>query len=208
LILNAGFEFRQPIIIDKGIQSVAGRKTSTYQMFPTVTEDLWFYRKDAKPYVRRFLKTHQRKMRLTAKQINTQLGVKTNGGGMWSIFTGDNIMAQFPTEEMWERLQKILGFDDLPYKKIAPTFNIIPGLTNVWSDIDFYHEKRIHPTQKPESLIGRIVQSCSNKGDMVLDPFSGSGTTAVVCQGLGRNFICFEKDEDYHKKSLERLNGR
>jgi site-specific DNA-methyltransferase (adenine-specific) len=60
-------------------------------------------------------------------------------------------------------------------------------------------KKNIHPTQKPEMLIEWIVKSSSKEGDLVLDSFSGSGTTAVVCKRLRRNFIGFEKDKKYYK---------
>ena len=45
---------------------------------------------------------------VTAKEINEMLGVKSNGGGMWSIYTGKNVCKQLPTEELWGKLQKIL----------------------------------------------------------------------------------------------------
>ena len=68
-----------------------------------------------------------------------------------------------------------------------------------------YNKQRSHPTQKPEALLYRILLASTNKGDLVLDPFSGSGTTAVVAKKLQRNFIGIEKDKDYVKLSKERL---
>ncbi|MFN4112182.1 MAG: site-specific DNA-methyltransferase, partial [Ignavibacteria bacterium] len=65
--------------------------------------------------------------------------------------------------------------------------------------------KKAHSTQKPEELLYRIIMATSNIGDIVLDPFSGSGTTAAVAKKLGRKFIAFEKDENYVKISVERL---
>ncbi len=57
-------------------------------------------------------------------------------------------------------------------------------------------EKRYgkHPTQKPEALLTRIILASSNPGDLVLDPFAGSGTSAVACARLGRRFVGFEED--------------
>lgn len=66
-------------------------------------------------------------------------------------------------------------------------------------------EKRIHPTQKPTDLFGMILRDYSKEGDLILDPFSGSGTTARACHNLKRNFICIEKDPDYWKASVEKL---
>lgn len=64
---------------------------------------------------------------------------------------------------------------------------------------------KIHPTQKPEELIERLVLASSNIGDLVLDPFSGSGTTAVVCKKTNRNFIGFELDKEYYDKAVDRI---
>jgi modification methylase len=54
-----------------------------------------------------------------------------------------------------------------------------------------------HPTQKPLKLIQQVLLTASNKGDLVLDPFIGSGTTAVVAKALGRNWIGIEKERKY-----------
>jgi site-specific DNA-methyltransferase (adenine-specific)/modification methylase len=54
-----------------------------------------------------------------------------------------------------------------------------------------------HPTQKPEKLLERIVLASSNKGDIVLDPFLGSGTTAVIAKKLGRKWIGIELEGNY-----------
>lgn len=65
--------------------------------------------------------------------------------------------------------------------------------------------QKAHSTQKPEELLYRIIISTSNPGDIVLDPFSGSGTTAAVAKKLGRNFLAFEKEPFYIQISNERL---
>ena len=64
-----------------------------------------------------------------------------------------------------------------------------------------------HPTQKPESLLERIIIASSNKGEVVLDPFLGSATTAVVAKRLGRKWIGIEKDDNYIKIAKKRLNN-
>lgn len=66
-------------------------------------------------------------------------------------------------------------------------------------------EKRIHPTQKPTDLFGMILRDYSKEGDLILDPFSGSGTTARACHNLKRRFICVEKDFDHWKASVKSL---
>jgi len=66
---------------------------------------------------------------------------------------------------------------------------------------------KAHPTQKPLKLIQQVLLSASNKGDLVLDPFMGSGTTAVVAEALGRKWIGIEKEEKYIKLINERVKN-
>lgn len=201
-----GFELRQQIILNKGMQAVSGRATKNYKMFPNVTESILFLYKDSKPFVKSFLKQRQKELGYTAKYINEQLGVKSNGGGMWSIYTGNNVCKQLPTEEIWNKLQNILNFK-MPYSKVCQTYNSQLGISDVWDDINFYEEKnRIHPTQKPLKLISRLVLASSNENDIVLDPFMGSGSTAISCILNERNYIGFEIDSEYHAKSIDRIN--
>lgn len=197
-------ELRQQIILDKGMRAVSGRATKNYKMFPNVTESILFIIKDNKRFIKPFLKSRQQALGLKAKEINEALGVKSNGGGMWSIYTGKNVCEQFPTEELWNKLSKILQFD-LPYKKLAQTFNPQMGYTDVWTDIDFYKEKRYHPTQKPVKLIERLIAASSNEGDIVLDPFSGCGSTQLSCIDLKRNYIAIELDKQYYETALKRI---
>jgi site-specific DNA-methyltransferase (adenine-specific) len=71
----------------------------------------------------------------------------------------------------------------------------------------FKERAGFHGCQMPEQLLGRIIRSCSNPGDTVLDPFSGSGTTLAVANKLGRKWIGFELSEDYAKKALKRIKA-
>lgn len=66
-------------------------------------------------------------------------------------------------------------------------------------------QKMEHLTPKPQELIERIIKASSNKGDLVLDCFVGSGTTAVVSKKLGRNFICSDADQKYVELSIKNL---
>ena len=66
--------------------------------------------------------------------------------------------------------------------------------------------KKVHSTQKPESLLHRIVLATTHKNDTILDPFLGSGTTAVVAKKLGRKYLGIEKDKTYFKAASERIN--
>ncbi len=66
--------------------------------------------------------------------------------------------------------------------------------------------KKIHSTQKPESLLHRILLATSNKNDLILDPFLGSGTSAAVAKKLGRNYFGIEKEKNYFKAAEKRVN--
>ena len=81
--------------------------------------------------------------------------------------------------------------------------------SNIWTDITvpFWSmpENTEHPTQKPEKLIAKLILASSNKGDMVFDPFVGSGTTAVVAKKLGRRFLGIERERKYVALALKRL---
>ncbi len=65
--------------------------------------------------------------------------------------------------------------------------------------------RKAHPTQKPEGLLHRVLLATTNRGDVVLDPFFGTGTTGAVAKRLGRHFIGIERDSDYAKAAAERI---
>ena len=64
---------------------------------------------------------------------------------------------------------------------------------------------KVHPTQKPEALLYRVMLATTNKGDVVLDPFFGTGTTGAVAKRLGREWIGCERESDYREAALERI---
>ena len=66
---------------------------------------------------------------------------------------------------------------------------------------------KAHPTQKPEGLLYRVIQASSKEGDVILDPFFGSGTTGAVAKKLGRNYIGIEKDKKYIKVAEKRISA-
>jgi modification methylase len=67
--------------------------------------------------------------------------------------------------------------------------------------------KKVHPTQKPENLLSRVIMSSSNLGDIVLDPFFGTGTTGAVAKKLGRSFIGIEQNAKYVLEAEKRINS-
>lgn len=102
----------------------------------------------------------------------------------------------------WPEDQWILRPQDLPegfradgdtwyFARVCGTFNERAG----W-----------HGCQMPEQLLGRIIRASSNEGDLVLDPFAGSGTTLAVAKKLGRRFLGFEVSADYTERARARLH--
>src|SRR6185312_8002958 len=67
--------------------------------------------------------------------------------------------------------------------------------------------KKVHPTQKPEALLARVILASSRPGDLILDPFSGTGTTGAAAKRLGRQFIGIERDPAYAAAAEARLAG-
>ena len=76
-----------------------------------------------------------------------------------------------------------------------------------FSDIFFRNpnNKNIHPTQKPIPLFEHLIKTYTNEGEVVLDNCMGSGTTAIACMNINRNYIGFELDEEYYNVSLDRI---
>jgi len=64
---------------------------------------------------------------------------------------------------------------------------------------------KVHPTQKPEALLYRVMLATTNKGDVVLDPFFGTGTTGAVAKRLGRDWIGCERESNYREAAMERI---
>jgi len=82
------------------------------------------------------------------------------------------------------------------------------NLKNFANVIDFdtiTHTEKSHPHKKPDNLIERLLLHSSKENDLVLDPFVGGGTTAIVCKKLKRNFIGFEIDEKYHSLAIQKI---
>ena len=81
--------------------------------------------------------------------------------------------------------------------------------SNVWTDISIpfwsMPENTPHPTQKPEKLIAKLILASSNPGDVVFDPFLGSGTTSVTAKKLGRRFVGIEREKEYAALAERRL---
>jgi len=208
IIESHGFKFRQQIVVWKGMKSAAGRVSSKLKMFPTTTEYIFYFVKDSTDYIRDLLQEKATEKKLTAKDINMYLGKASNGGGTWSSIAGKKQKnLQEPTKEDWEKLDKLFG--GLPkYEDVVYTFNLPMGVTDVFDDINFYipKENKIHPTEKPAKLMDRLVLSCSNENDIILDPFMGSASLAISCIKNNRYFIGSELDKNYYEESISKID--
>lgn len=202
-----GFKFRQQVVIWKGMKSAAGRTSDKLKMFPTTTESVFFFAYDSIPVIKDILIDKKKTYGYTSKYINEFLGKASNGGGTWSQIAGPRQKTPVqPTREDWEKLSIL--FNGLPpYDDMVFKFSLPFGFTDVWDDISFYFKRgtKLHPTQKPEQLIERIINASSHKNDLVVDLFMGSGTTAAVAKKLNRKYSGCELDEDYYNKLQERL---
>ena len=201
---NNGFTFRQQIVVEKGMRSAVGRNKAEQKLYPTTTESIFHFHMESRPHIGELLESQRISKKMTSRQINRHLGLSTGGGGAYSAYVSKNPEKMvYPKPEHWEKLSTIF---DLPrYNDLVYTFNLEKGLRDVWRDIDFYSEDRIHPTQKPMKLMERLINTSTKPGMNVLDPFSGSGATAVACKKLNRNFYGCDIDAQYYQDSKLRI---
>lgn len=122
---------------------------------------------------------------------------------------------RIPTADVYKRLQDATGRFQRPYDEIRTqfdaerknrcTYNLPQNNTNLlFFDIPSGAE-RVHPTQKPVSLLEYLIHAYSNDGETVLDNCMGSGSTGVACAYTGRSFIGFELDDHYFEIASNRL---
>ncbi len=103
------------------------------------------------------------------------------------------------------RIESYYKKKELDPKKFNVFFNKVDVCDDVWLTPKSEHNRLGHPTQKPLKLFQRIIKASSSEGDLILDPFIGSGTTVVACKQLNRNFIGFELSQKYIDIANKRL---
>ena len=133
----------------------------------------------------------------------------------------DGIFKNYQTTIVWQRVSGTFGqkskkiFSEVSdyiivfTKSKDYTYNLEDSnniLTNIWTDINRLN-KIGYPTQKPESLLERIIKASSNEGDIILVPFCGSGTTCVVAKKLGRKYIGIDLSQDAVNMTEDRLRN-
>jgi len=79
--------------------------------------------------------------------------------------------------------------------------------TNVWADVTEIMRGKTHVNQKPDRLMEIPIEVHTEPGEWVLDPFAGSGTTAIAARKLGRRFVIVEQDPDNFDRIVSRLRG-
>lgn len=132
----------------------------------------------------------------------------------------------FPTEEIYKKLQTAGAFcknfntfqtehtffrkeyETLrkEYETTRPIFNLPKECKNIFSDF-IQDREGTHPCEKPQSLLSKLLLIYSNEGDTILDPFIGSGSTAIACAKNNRKFIGIEILPEYYKLTCDRLDN-
>ena len=188
--------------------------------------------------VRNYLREEKRKSQITNKQFNEMFSEFYNKVGCRDRSVIEHYFSEmqwvFPSKEIYEEILQKTGFFKKnyyelkkEYRSLIFTFNVddIRFKRNPRDKREFNHDKQLmpntwyfnnkqemtlynHTTVKPLELIKTIVKASSNKGDIILDCFMGSGTTAVACKELGRNFIGIEKESKYIDIANKRLSQK
>jgi len=154
--------------------------------------------------------------------IGRRLGLHLRNWVIWHYTFGQNTKSKFARSHThlfyWTRDPREFTFNDMAVRipsarqttyadKRANPAGKLPD--DVWSFSrvcgTFNERVKWHPCQMPERLLERIVKVSSNPGDLVFDPFSGSGTTLIVAARLGRRYLGIDLSEDYVQHSKKRL---
>ncbi len=106
---------------------------------------------------------------------------------------------------VWDKLNSMPSFGDCELIWTNIPRNSVKKYRFQYNGLLGKESERFHPTQKPLKLISKLIYDYSNEGDLVLDPFAGSCTTAVACYNTNRRYICIELDEGYCEKGRQRV---
>ena len=131
-----------------------------------------------------------------------------------------NSLFRFPTRISWETVYEPLGFGK-SYEELRREYECLrqeyEGLRhthindtahcNVWARAAVPTQKRFHTCEKPVDILSRIIRVSSRPGDIVFDPFMGSGSTGVACVQDGRRFIGIESEDKYFEVAKKRIEG-
>lgn len=239
---ETNFRHKQMIVIDKGLQSIAGRTSEDLRSYPRATEYLQFYTFEdvtgaeqlsdtyakVNPFAK-YLKEEFNRADVSCIEVAGSCGFygNINHGGMVSNWLKGYSL---PSKEQYQRMRQFLNYEYLrkdyedlrkeyeylrkdyeylrkEYEDLRYFFDLQKGYTDVWK-INFYKENSNgHSTSKPISLMRRIVKTTTKEDDIVLDPFIGSGSTAIACKQLKRHYIGFEVNQNYCNLALKRIKN-
>ena len=101
-------------------------------------------------------------------------------------------------------LNELRGYEG--YNKKYPAKSPYKRRTSVWTDLTEIMKGKVHPTEKPQELLKVIIETSSNLGEVVFDPFAGSGSTGLAARSLNRSFVLIEKDKTYFDLIVARLS--
>ena len=234
IVNETNFRHKQMIVIDKGLQSIAGRTSKYLRSYPRATEYLQFYTFDDRTWAEQ-LRNTPAKVNPFAKYLSEEFnraGVSnreiaklfpSRTGGVTGCVSNWLLSYSCPTKEQYLRMRKFLNYkylrkeyEDLQkeYKDLQKdhndlryTFNLQKGYTDVWR-YNFYKENNNgHPACKPISLMRRIIKTATKKEDVVLDPFMGGGSTAIACRQINRHYIGFEVNQTYCDLANKQLSN-
>jgi site-specific DNA-methyltransferase (adenine-specific) len=102
----------------------------------------------------------------------------------------------------WRHQHELIIFAEMPNAEKVPS-----GDGDVIRYPAVKVDNREHPAEKPVSLLLQLIKKSAKSGSLVLDPFAGSGATAIACKMAGVDFICFEKDKGYCENAIARVEG-
>jgi site-specific DNA-methyltransferase (adenine-specific) len=165
--------------------------------------------------LRQYIVEEFNKSGLDKIQFNVICGFSATSGGMASRHYLSSSQWCLPTKEHYASLNKATNCFTRPYEELRQQyeelrrpFSVTADVpyTDVWTFPTVSAYKGKHPCEKPLELIKHIIKSSSREGDLVLDPFCGSGTTALACKELGRNYICIEKEKEYFDIACDRIS--
>lgn len=171
--------------------------------------------------LRQYFKEFQKALGLSKKEILNKIGQRADHCFRWNSTQWD-----LPTQETYDELcklpllrQKEYSFVRQEYEKLRQeyeslrqqyeeqryVFNNLKTHHSVWNYELISNKTNGHITEKPIQLIENIIRYSSNPNNIILDPFIGSGTTAIAAMNLNRHFIGIEKDSKYVKIANERI---
>jgi hypothetical protein len=178
------------------------------QQFQVMAEYLVWHAGEDWEQIRAYLDAERRRAGFTYEMVRQVVGCAPNSGLPSHWFTRSQWM--LPTQENYEKLQRAFNRDNgneylrREYEDLRYTFNNPGKVSSVWQIPPA--PKNGHPTPKPEELLERVIETTSDPGDLVLDFFAGSFTTAVVAERLDRRWICCDNDTEWVELGQRRIS--